>query len=421
MRILSALSGIAPSAQTVHGHGQGAMRLRAEGAEGHGLRRKPAKNRTFVFHLFERHCLAGSEVQQVAHGHGGARLRQLRERAVILARRPFDIPVQPAHNLGRRSVTLPVLAEAVEASVAEHARAGRKRGVMAFQGVFEKRGKWLRSEDDGRILKKFRTDVFVNSHQLEQAAVAIAGQAGDPHAGQDLAQARLDGQAIALRTARAGVLRQLQSQEWMNGARPGSGQQGHVVGFDYLAGLDDQREFPGALAHHRVPGCSHGEKRGERGAVSGNAAVREQNHPAASASGLAGNAVECGPCRSDSPGCFECEIHPPHRAEEFQPEAVHLLRIEQWRWEKRAAAQMHIERHHMRFPQGINRRIGHLGKALFAVVPQRPPRRGEKSGGSIVAHAPHGFFALRAQRQKEHPVLVFGPSVGRGDALRLLR
>ncbi len=79
---------------------------------------------------------------------------------------------------------------------------------------------------------------------------------------------------------------------------------------------------------------------------------------------------------------------------------------------------MDIERHDVGFAQRVNRRVGDLGEALLAVVPQGSGERGEKCRRGVIAHAPVGFLAV-SKRGEENFELVFGPASGAGDTLRI--
>ena len=71
----------------------------------------------------------------------------------------------------------------------------------------------------------------------------------------------------------------------------------------------------------------------------------------------------------------------------------------------------------MHFTQWVDRRIGHLGEALLAVIPQRAGQGGKKRGRCIVAHAPVSFFSTH-ERRKQNLELVFRPTAGGGDPPR---
>ncbi len=75
----------------------------------------------------------------------------------------------------------------------------------------------------------------------------------------------------------------------------------------------------------------------------------------------------------------------------------------------------------MRLAQWIDGRICYLREALLAVVPERPGQARQKSGRSIVAHAPHGFLPLEDEWLKQQLVLVLGPTQGSHDALSIGR
>src|SRR5277367_4706674 len=97
-----------------------------------------------------------------------------------------------------------------------------------------------------------------------------------------------------------------------------------------------------------------------------------------------------------------------------------LRRGEQRPGERDAVFEMDVERHDVRFAERIDRRIRDLRESLFTVIPERARERREKSGWSVVAHAPVGFFAMD-ERGEERLELVFGPTRGGGDALWLAR
>ena len=85
-------------------------------------------------------------------------------------------------------------------------------------------------------------------------------------------------------------------------------------------------------------------------------------------------------------------------------------------WERDAIFQVNVEGHDVGFAQGIDGRVGDLGEALLAVVPESSWEGGEKGGRGVVAHAPVGFFALEERGEKSFE-LVVGPTGGGGDAL----
>src|SRR5260370_25506208 len=89
-------------------------------------------------------------------------------------------------------------------------------------------------------------------------------------------------------------------------------------------------------------------------------------------------------------------------------------------WQSDGVLQVDIERHHVGFGQGIDRRVGDLGEALLAVVPQSSGERGQKGGRRIVAHAPVGFFAV-GEGGKENLELIFGPTSSAGHSLGVSR
>ena len=55
------------------------------------------------------------------------------------------------------------------------------------------------------------------------------------------------------------------------------------------------------------------------------------------------------------------------------------------------------QRHHVTFSNGIDGRVGHLGKLLTEKVVQQPWLLRQHSGGGVIAHRPHCFLTVFGQ------------------------
>ena len=53
------------------------------------------------------------------------------------------------------------------------------------------------------------------------------------------------------------------------------------------------------------------------------------------------------------------------------------------------------QRHHNRFADGVDRRVGHLGKKLLEVVIERLVFAGQHGKRAVVAHRANAFFTIR--------------------------
>src|ERR1700688_793104 len=71
----------------------------------------------------------------------------------------------------------------------------------------------------------------------------------------------------------------------------------------------------------------------------------------------------------------------------------------------------------MTLAQGVDGRIGDLGKPLFAVIPKRARQTRQEGWRSIVAHAPQRLLAVLHQRPIEHTELVLRPAEGGHQAV----
>ena len=72
-----------------------------------------------------------------------------------------------------------------------------------------------------------------------------------------------------------------------------------------------------------------------------------------------------------------------------------------------AFTQMHFQAHHQLFPQGVNRRVGDLGEALFEVVVQQVGFIRQHRQRDVVSHAISGLLT-QSRHVFDHEIEVFG-------------
>src|SRR6267378_2400855 len=248
-------------------------------------------------------------------------------------------------------------------------------------------------------------------------AVAITGQGGDAHAGENLSQTGIDGCTGFSRAARFKGFRKLVRKIGHDGAGAGGHKQGDVMGVKNLGRFDNQGHVPQAFADHRFPYRRGGKEGGQRRAVGTNRAIGKEEEPRAPAAAQRGSRkLSKTAARSRDSGTGRKSNVDALLWTENRGKLRELAFRDYGTWQRDAVFQMDIERHDVGLAQRVDRRVGDLREALLAVVPQSSWERGEKGGRRIISHAPVRFLAV-GQGGKENPELIFGPSSCACDAL----
>ena len=71
-------------------------------------------------------------------------------------------------------------------------------------------------------------------------------------------------------------------------------------------------------------------------------------------------------------------------------------------------AQKHAQAHDRRFPQGVDRGIGHFRKTLLEVVEQGTGQVAQGGDGRVVAHGPHRFGGIGQIGAQHHHEFLGG-------------
>ena len=253
---------------------------------------------------------------------------------------------------------------------------------MHAQIIVQKIVETLLARKIGDILEKFRAEIFIESHDLKQMAVAIARQRRNAHARQNFAQPRVDRGAHALRAARLQRFRKLIRQIRHHGAGAGRHQQRHVMRIENLRRLYNQRHVPQSFAHHRLPYRRGRQQRRKRRALAADAAIRKEEEARASAATQRGRQLSNATARArDSHWGRKRKIDAMHGAKRGR-KLRQLARGDNRTRQNHAVRQMHRERHHVRFAQRVDRRIRDLRETLLAVIPQVRGSVDRNAGGA---------------------------------------
>src|SRR6266403_4684218 len=248
-------------------------------------------------------------------------------------------------------------------------------------------------------------------------AIAITGQRGDAHTGENLSQAGIDGGAGFFRAARFKGFRKVVRKIGRDGASAGGHKKRDVMSVKDLRRLDNQRHIGQAFANHRFPYRRGRKKGGQRRAIGTNRAIGKEEEPRAPAAAQRGSrklsktAARPRDSRGGRKSNIDVLLGSKNRGELRQ-----LTSRNHWTRKRDSIFQVNIERHHVSLAQWIDRRVGDLREPLLAVIPQSPWKRGKKRGRRVVSRAPVRFFAA-GQRGKENLELIIGPAGSARDAL----
>ena len=91
----------------------------------------------------------------------------------------------------------------------------------------------------GGILEGFSTELFREADDLKKMAVAIAGQGGDAHAGENFSQAGIDGEAGFFGAAGFEGLGKFIGEIGDDGAGACGDEEGDVMGIKDLGGFNN--------------------------------------------------------------------------------------------------------------------------------------------------------------------------------------
>ena len=418
--IFAAFPGIAPATKLIHRQRQRAMCFRTERTERHCLCAEPFDDGLERLDLLQRNGRVRNGVEQVPQKDRALMVCQLFKRRIGFRSGRAHMRVEPANNFGRTGVKFCAFPEPIKTGIRQVIGFTRKGCFVQVQIIQEKIVQRFLARKISGIFKHFSAEILGEAHDLKEMAVAITGQGGDTHARENFAQPGIDGRTGFFQATRFKGFRKLIGKIRHHRAGASRHKQSHMMRVKDLCGFDNQRHIPQAFANHRFPHCRSSKQRRQRCAIGINRAIGKEEEPRAPTATQWGSRKlsKTAARPRDSTGGRKSNIDSvlwsKNREELRQlPGRNHRAR------QRDSVFQVDIERHHVGFPQGVDRRVRDLREPLLAVVPQSPREGRKKCGRRVISHAPVRFFAVR-QGGKENFELIFRPAGGARDALWLM-
>ena len=135
----------------------------------------------------------------------------------------------------------------------------------------------------GGVFEEIGAEIFGETDDFKEMAVAIARQGGNAHAGENFAKARGDRDAHAVCPTGFEGLGKFVGEVRHNSAGAGSDEKRYVMRVEDLRGFDDERYIPQTFAHHRFPDGGGSQQRGESGIFRVEAAIGKEEEARATA------------------------------------------------------------------------------------------------------------------------------------------
>ena len=292
-------------------------------------------------------------------------------------------------------------------------------GPVAGQDVLADGRKADAAERRGTAGEAGVDDLRAEANGVEDLRPPVGIRGGDAHLREDLEDALLHGvpeahQCLGHRDvlAEAALGHQLgdrrQHQRRAHRLGPVAEQAGEVMDLPGLVGLDHDRH-PGPLAGPQQPlmGGSHRQEHRDRGAACGDVPVRDHEDAAAETGrmlGLVGKAVQPGSQAVGTVGDGEGGIEPVAARRLEQQEGLQLEERRPLRplpQHRVVRADQGPDAHHAPLPDGVHRRVGHLGETLLEVVVDRPLVIRQAAGRGVVPHGGRRLVA-RGRHRADH-------------------
>src|SRR6266566_3415147 len=379
MGIFAAFAGITAATELIHRQSQGPVRFRAERAKRHRLGAETLDDGLERLDLVQSNSRVRNGVEQVPQKDRALQFGQLFKRRVGLRSGRADMSVKPANNLGRTGVKFRALPEAVKTGIGQFIGFAGKRRFMQTEIIGEEIVQRFLTGIISSVFKNFGTELLGETHDLKKMAVAIAGQRGDAHTGENFSQARIDGRADFFRSARFKGFRKLIGKIGHNGAGASRHKKRDMMRVKNLRGFDNQRHIRQSFANHGFPDRRRRKQRRQRRAAGIDRAIGKEEEPRASAAAQRGSRKlsKTAARPRDSSGGRK---------------------------------------------SNIDALFGSKNRGELRQLPLRNYRtrqRGEKRGRRVIPHAPVGFFSA-GQRGKKNLELIFGPAGSASDTLWLI-
>ncbi len=241
------------------------------------------------FDFSQRNGGIGHGVEQVPQEDGALLFREFFKRRVGLRTGGAHVSVKPADNFGRTGVKFGAFAETIEAGIGQVIGCGGESGFVQAEIIGEEIVERFLAGIISGVFKDFGAELLGETNDLEEMAVAVAGQSGDAHAGENFSQAGIDGRAGFFHAARFEGFRKLVRKIGHDSAGASGHEQGYMMRVEDLRRFDNQRHIPQAFANHGFPHRGGREKCGKWRAIGTDCAIGKEEEPRAPATAQRGS------------------------------------------------------------------------------------------------------------------------------------
>src|SRR6266849_299127 len=164
------------------------MRFRAERAKRHRLGAETLDDGLERLNFIEGDGCVWNGVEQIAQENRTLVLRQLFKRRVSLRAGCAHMGVKTANNLGRTGVKFGSFAEAVQTGVGQFIGFAGEGGFVQAEIIREEVIERFLAGIISGVFKEFGAEIFGETYDLKEMAVAIASERGNAHAGKNFSQ-----------------------------------------------------------------------------------------------------------------------------------------------------------------------------------------------------------------------------------------
>ena len=421
-RIFAALTRVGAPAQAVHRLGQRFVGFWRQRAQRHARRVKALENGFHRLDFVQRDGLVGLELEQVAEHRHRTGVHQVGVGLIGVVIAVLHRLLQHHHHVRVIGVVFLAVDVLEQAALGNRAhRVERQTGQFFLVGF--KVGEVRAGHTRHGAAQAQVHHLVVHADNFKQLGTAIAGDGGNPHLRQHLEQALVDALAVVAQSIhRVGldaaggdhVQNGLISQVRIHRRSTVAHQTGNLVRVACRAGFNHQVSLAAQTGvDQRVMHRARGKQRMNRQTVGGNGAVGQHHNHRAFAHGgnhFAGQLAQRGfqaqagrVVVQVKAGGLELRFGLRHHKGEFfvgQQRRTHFQALGVFsRLLEHAAfrAKAGVQRHHHRFADRVDRRVGHLGKLLAQVVKRRTHLLRQHRHRRVVTHRTHGFLGIFGQ------------------------
>ena len=215
------------------------MGFGAERAEGHCLRAETLDDGSERLDFVERDSGVGNGVKQIAEEDGALVFRQFFEGGICFCAGCADVGVETADDFGRTGVEFGAFAETEEAGIGKVVGIAGEGRLVNAQIIGEEIVERFLAGKIGGVFENFGAEMFGEADDFKEMAVAIAGQGGDAHAGENFSETGVDGGAGFFEAAGFERLGKFIGEIRDDGAGACGDEERDMMGVEDLGGFDD--------------------------------------------------------------------------------------------------------------------------------------------------------------------------------------